>query len=81
MCLSGRLGNCVILSKSCNVQSCSGCCWRYVLHSTGEGLIVTTIAYMSRGGGWLLWRCMWVYRYGRESIIWACRGCVVWRSG
>lgn len=51
MCLSGRLGNCVILFKSCDVQSCSGWCWRYVLHSTGEGLIVTTIAYMIRGGG------------------------------
>jgi hypothetical protein len=59
-CRSGGLGNCVILAKSCDVQSCSGWCWRYVLHSTGEGLIVTTIAYIIRVGGWLLWRCMWV---------------------
>ena len=52
MCLSGGLGSCVILSKIFDVQSCEGWCCRYVLHATIEGLIVTIIAYMIRGGGW-----------------------------
>ena len=30
---------------------CIGCCCRYVLHVSVEGLIVTIIAYMIRGGG------------------------------
>jgi hypothetical protein len=52
MCLSGGLGRCVILSKILDVQACEGWCWRYVLHATIEGLIVTIIAYIIRGGGW-----------------------------
>ena len=44
MCLSGGFVNLVILSSSCDVHSCVGCCCRYVLHVIVEGLIVTTIA-------------------------------------
>lgn len=80
MCLSGGLGSCVILSKIFDVQSCEGWCCRYVLYATIEGLIVTIIAYMIRGGGWLLCCSMWVYRYGSESVVWACRWCVFWKK-
>ena len=40
----GGLGSFVIFSSSCDVQSCVGCCCKYVLHATMEGLIVATVA-------------------------------------
>lgn len=41
---SSGLGSLVIFSSSCDVQSCVGCCCKYVLHATMEGLIVATVA-------------------------------------
>ena len=73
MCLSSGLGSFVIFSSICDVQSCIGCCCRYVLHTMIEGLIITIIAYMIRAGRWLLCCCMWLYKYGSESVVCACR--------
>ena len=50
MCRSGGLDSLVIFSDICDVQLCIGCCCRYKLHATVEGLIVTIIAYMIRRG-------------------------------
>ena len=44
MCLYDGLGSFVIFSSICDVQLCMGSCWRYVLHVSMDGLIVTTIA-------------------------------------
>ena len=44
MCLSGGLGNVVIVCKSRNVQSGVGGRCRYVLHVSMDGLIVTMSA-------------------------------------
>ena len=73
MCLYGGLGSFVIFSSICDVHPCIGCCCKYVLHATVEGLIITIIAYMIRKGVWLLCCCMWLYRYGSESVVCACR--------
>jgi len=51
MCLSGGLGRVAIFSKSWDVHSCKGWCCRYVLHASMDGLMVTMIEYMIRGGG------------------------------
>ena len=47
----GGLGSFVIFPSICDVQSYIGCCCRYVLHATVEGLIVTIIVYMIRERG------------------------------
>ena len=41
---SGGLDSLVILSSFCRVQSYIGCCWKYILNASMEGLIVMTNA-------------------------------------